>query len=221
MNKKEIIDLFSHTPPRASRRKLASPVEELFITSLEKYLAPGVAIYPQYSVSTPHGAFRLDFVLTLNHERIAVECAEAEVQDEWKDEWRDAVMLGTGRLKCVYRFRGKDIYSFIDDCIFMLYYYERKLFSSRYAQIYRGLISEEMREYEARGINRDGERNQLYYPVQDEDGEITDAKMLLVERRCAHAKGNWRALQAFAGHHTGLKLPALMKLYGRQRSFDW
>ena len=73
MDKKSIIDLFSHTPPRANRSKLGSPIEEIFIAKLEKYLSPEVAIYPQYSISTPNGAFRIDFVLAFRNERIAIE----------------------------------------------------------------------------------------------------------------------------------------------------
>jgi hypothetical protein len=78
---------------RVNRYELESPIEELFIEGLERYLSPHPKVIPQYELVTPNGRFRLDFLLIMCNQRIGVECDGHDFHDEWKDEWRDAIIL--------------------------------------------------------------------------------------------------------------------------------
>jgi hypothetical protein len=108
-----------------------SPIESDLEYALGKYLAPSVHVKRQAWVQTSYGNFRLDFELHLGTLRVGVECDGADFHDEYRDEWRDATMLGEGLIDEVIRFAGKDLVYRLNDCLHVLFRLHPELFAER------------------------------------------------------------------------------------------
>ena len=109
-----------------------SPLEEAFAHNVIKYLDDGVTLGKQMEVNTICGQFRIDFVAERSGRRIGLECDGADFHPSpLRDEWRDAMILGDGPIVSIYRFRGKDVFSRVEDCLFILSAWERRFFSER------------------------------------------------------------------------------------------
>lgn len=108
-----------------------SPLEEMFAWNIVKYLDEGVAFQKQIPVDTRCGKFRLDFIVQRSGRSIGLECDGEEYHCSRRDEWRDAMILETGLVQAIYRFRGKDLFSNIEDCLFFLSVYEPQFFLER------------------------------------------------------------------------------------------
>jgi len=209
--------LFDQLQPRADRNKLESPLEELFIHTLEKYLSPKSDIFPQHEVMTLAGKFRLDFLLIVNDKKIAFECDGADFHDEWRDEWRDALILGSGEIDTIYRFRGKDLHTFIDDCIYLIYQYDKELFNDRYPSIAQQLISDELKNQLLDFYRK--ETNIIGYKAISEDGTQVGWLQLVMERRNKQDKaGHWNVLFNIAKKHPGQRIEKLMEI--RKQEID-
>ena len=209
--------LFEQLQPRADRSKLESPLEELFIEKLEKYLSPKTEIIPQFEIETIAGKFRLDFLLTIDNKKIAFECDGANFHDEWKDEWRDALILGTRQIDIIYRFRGKDLHTFLDDCIYLIYYYDKDLFNDRYPLIAHQLISDDLKRQVVEKQFSNHERNCVYYKITNEDEEYLGWMLLVMERRNKDYKyGHWNVLFEIARKNPGQNLQQLMEIRKKQ-----
>lgn len=122
-----------------------SPIEEIFAYNIVKYLDEGVTFKKQESVDTSCGKFRLDFIVTRSGRSIGVECDGEEYHSPLRDEWRDAMILETGPVVAIYRFQGKDIFSNIEDCLFILSICEPQLFLGRGLACLKALASDEAR----------------------------------------------------------------------------
>lgn len=108
-----------------------SPIEADFASCCFKHLRPDVHVQKQVEVSTTHGGFRIDFVLSLGGKRVAVECDGRDFHEDGRDEFRDAILLGEGHLETVYHFRGCDLVYYPDDCIWLMSAVDPHLFSER------------------------------------------------------------------------------------------
>ncbi len=206
---------FKDSQPRANRDKLESPLEEFFIHTLEKYLAPHSSIIPQKEIKTLAGKFRLDFLLLVGNKRIAIECDGADFHDEWRDEWRDALILGTGEVDTIYRFRGKDIHTFLNDCIYLIYHYDEELFNNRYPLIAQRLISDEIKNSLLNSYAK--ERNIVGYKMINEGGVQVGCMQLVVERRNKdNQAGHWNVLFGIAEKNPGLRIEQLMEIRERE-----
>lgn len=207
---KSLIDTLG---PRAERTILESPLELMFIETLEKYLSPKVKIIPQYEVKTICGNFRLDFLLEVDGKKIAFECDGKEFHNELNDEWRDALILGNREIDSIYRFRGKDLHTFLNDCIFMIYYYDNELFSERYFPNHTQLISDNLKNWFTNRVFNDSERNYIDYPVIALDGTKVGELSLLIQRKNVNdTKSRWNELYRFAEKHPGKSIIELIKL---------
>jgi hypothetical protein len=143
---------------------------------LRKYLAPGVRVERQAWVSTPWGAFRIDFVIHTRGQKVGIECDGAAFHDAWRDEWRDAVALGSGALDEMIRFAGQDLHHRPDDCIYLLSTMHPNIFTERAVNILDRIASEEahrtqmfIREYVryfATEGNGDDDQRKAKYVVQ-------------------------------------------------------
>src|SRR5207248_2965195 len=80
---------------------------------------------------TPWANFRVDFALRLGDRVVVLECDGAEFHDPSRDEWRDAAILGQGLAQTVYRFRGTDIWHCLNDCLWLLAFWEQPFFTER------------------------------------------------------------------------------------------
>lgn len=206
--------LFDDLQPRADRSKLESPLEEFFIETLEKYLSPKSEIFPQYEVKTLAGKFRLDFLLTVHGKKIAFECDGADFHDEFRDAWRDALILGSREIDTIYRFRGKDLHTFLNDCIYLIYHYDKDLFNERYPLIGERLISEELKN---KLLNfKRTERNTIEYKAISKDGSHVGWLQLVMERRNKDKAGLWNELFNVAERHPGFRLEQLIEIWKRE-----
>lgn len=199
-------------PPTADRSKLESPLEVMFIETLEKYLSGKTEIIPQYGIVTLAGKFRLDFLLTVDDHKIGFECDGKDFHDEWKDEWRDALILGSDHIDTIYRFRGSDLYLNMDDCIYMIYHYDKALFNERYEIIGKQLISNELKEKLAREPLYHGESNSVFYSLLTEENEHVGWRSIKVERRNKNdERAHWVTLFQFALKNPGKGLSQLIE----------
>jgi len=109
-----------------------SPIEDIFAWHCQKYLQQGVGLDSQVEFKTHHGVFRVDFVLvTENTNRVGVECDGRDFHEPFRDEFRDAILLGEGHLGTLYHFRGCDITYYPEDCIWLMSTLDPDLFSER------------------------------------------------------------------------------------------
>lgn len=108
-----------------------SPIEETFAYECSKYLNDGVSFDSQLEVTTGHGGFRIDFVLSQPNQRVAVECDGQDFHEPFRDEFRDAILLGEGHFDTIYHFRGCDIFYFPEDCLWIIAREDPPLFSDR------------------------------------------------------------------------------------------
>lgn len=97
-----------------------SPMEEETLHCLSKYVGGEVKIVPQWEIQTLCGTFRADFPLASKSRRIIVECDGRKYHDRDRDEWRDAMILGTGDVDAIYRLQGRDIWYHRDDVFFIM-----------------------------------------------------------------------------------------------------
>lgn len=208
--------LFSKQP-RADREKLESPLEELFIQNLEKYLSSESKIFPQQEVKTIGGNFRLDFLLTIGDKKIAFECDGKEYHDPWRDEWRDALILGSTEIDTIYRFRGMDLHTFLNDCIYLIYYYDPELFNDRYYLNAPQLISNTLKE-QIENLHR-AETNNICYEIKGDDESCLGMMTLEMERRNKQDRyGHWNVLYEIAKKNPGIPIEQLMEIRGREMS---
>lgn len=98
-----------------------SPIETAFREAIEhRFRQLDVALEPQVEAVTPWGSFRFDFMLRVGGRRLAIECDGREFHNEGRDEWRDAVTLGTRCADEVWRFPGGLIHRRIEVCLLLL-----------------------------------------------------------------------------------------------------
>ncbi len=108
-----------------------SPIEMTFADSCFKFLSPTVYVGKQVEVPTTHGAFRLDFLISVNDKKIAIECDGKDFHEGLRDELRDAILLGGGNCETIYHFRGCDLVYYPYDCIWLMSVLDRDLFTQR------------------------------------------------------------------------------------------
>lgn len=199
--------------PRADRDRLESPLEEQFAQSLEKYLSPSSEIYPQYEVQTILGKFRLDFMVALNGHKIGFECDGKEFHDPFRDEWRDALILNSKEIDTIYRFRGKDIFSFLDDCIYIIFMHDPIIFNERYKYHYNNLVSPDTLSYfvSDRSNFKNHEDTHIQIDIKNEDGKSIGIMHLETIRRGQNTDGHWKQLIKFIQSNPDLSLDELIR----------
>lgn len=104
--------------------RLGSPIERFLFERINKFKNSGVDVILQYEVITIDSTFYVDLVLAIGSKKIGIECDGKDFhegeENEIYDEWRDALILETGKIDTIFRFRGKDIHFFTDEIIFIL-----------------------------------------------------------------------------------------------------
>ncbi len=152
-----------------------SPIEDEFALNVVKYLDDTAVLHAQVPINTRAGRLRSDFVIEKGPLRVAVECDGKEFHDAYNDQWRDALILGTGRIDAIYRLRGKDIKKHVDDALFIIQDAYPKLFSERGLINLRNLRSDALRETLQRNSEYYPETSVVEYPP-DETNEDTFEK---------------------------------------------
>jgi len=125
-----------------------SPLEDDFAFNITKYLEPSLSLVPQYEVDTICGKFRIDFVVQGPGGLTGFECDGKEFHDRSRDEWRDAMILGTKTVNAIYRLRGSDVYYRIEDILYLVSKWNPELFSMRGLLNLETLASDEVKAAE-------------------------------------------------------------------------
>lgn len=116
--------------------KIESPIEEIFINHLIKFLCKDTEIIVQYPLNTISGDFRADIALKKDDKIVLIECDGKDFhtldKDDWYDEWRDTLILIQKRAHVIYRLKGKDIQRNLYKIIAMIYSYDKYLFNKEY-----------------------------------------------------------------------------------------
>jgi hypothetical protein len=111
--------------------KTESPIEEIFAWECMKYLDNSVSLESQVEVNTEHGQFRIDFVMSHRGKGIAVECDGHDFHEGFRDEFRDAILLGEGHFETIYHFRGCDLTHRDKDCLWLISALDAYVFTER------------------------------------------------------------------------------------------
>jgi len=122
-----------------------SPIEEKFASYAAKYFDESIDLETQIEFNTICGLFRVDFVATTPDGFVTVfEADGKEYHDEHRDEWRDAMIMGTGKVDEIYRIRGSDLIYKLDDLFYVLSVLSPQLFNERQIKNLSVLASEEL-----------------------------------------------------------------------------
>ena len=114
------------------------PLEDEFAWHLVKYLQPVSGLLYQAPARTPAGTFWVDFVVERGGgsepvRRIGFEIGEGDgvAQDDESERLRDALLVGTGALDVLYRFRGLDVLHRLHDALLLAARQDADLFTRR------------------------------------------------------------------------------------------
>jgi len=197
----------SYSPP------YGSPLENDFAYQVVKHLDVAVDLQAQYHVETICGLFIVDFVAVSSSGRhVGFECDGKEFHNASRDEWRDAMILGSEELDAIYRLRGADIIHQLDNILFLLSRCETELFSERGRRNLISLAHPEVRDFE---INP--EETNIYVAFGDE--EFSPINRIHLARRHreipAGRRQFWQTAYQFAANIGGGSLDAVIAEYRR------
>ncbi|WP_146186613.1 hypothetical protein [Pedobacter sp. HMWF019] len=176
-------------------------------------------ILSQYEVQTIAGKFRVDFVVELNGHKIGFECDGKNYHDAFRDEWRDGLILHTEEIDTIYRFKGKDVYWLLDDCIYIIYKNDPFIFNNRYEHFCSNLVSQATLEYfitdELRYRNH--EDTLIGIDIKNEDDKVIGQLSLETIRRGKNTNGYWRRLVEIVVSNPNSSLDELIELYKQRK----
>jgi len=176
------------------------PLEDEFAWHLVKYLQPITGLRYQVKVETPCTNAWIDFVVEHGARRIGFEIGNLEEEkDEEQIGYRDALVIGSGALDVLYRFRVADLLYRPHDALYLAAAWDPTLFSKRGHINLHTLASPEARpcrprphqtiaqvSYEAPGVDDldEGENRTA--------SELQDVPPMLVVKRLSRANsGAW------------------------------
>ena len=108
------------------------PLEDEFAWHLIKYLRPITGLRYQVRVETPCTNAWIDFVIEHGARRIGFEIGSLDdVVDEEQERYRDALVIGSGALDVLYRFRAADLLYRPHDALHLAAMWDTSLFSER------------------------------------------------------------------------------------------
>lgn len=192
-----------------------SPIEDEFARYAEKYFDKNINFSSQIEVNTICGLFRVDFLAHTNDgKKIAIECDGKEFHDEHRDEWRDAMIMGSGKIDEIYRIKGKDITYHLEDVFFVLSVWSPQLFSDRQKYNLSRLASEQISKIQI-------EQEKSFFVFSFIDEETQDLQQIQIEKRHKIIpKGKrqfWQAAFQFAKQQGGGNLDQIMEKYSNKK----
>lgn len=197
----------SYSPP------YDSPLENDFAYQAVKHLDESVDLQAQYHVKTICGLFIVDFVAVSRSGRhVGFECDGKEFHNTSRDEWRDAMILGSEELDAIYRLRGADIAFQLDNILFLLSRCETELFSERGRQNLISLAHPEVRDFEF-----NPEETNFHVAFGDDDFSPINRIHLELRHReiSAGRRQFWQTAYQFAASIGGGSLDAVIAEYRR------
>jgi very-short-patch-repair endonuclease len=185
-----------------------SPIEKIFARECSKYLDSGVSFDCQVEVQTRHERFRIDFVL---EGVIAVECDGRDFHNSFRDEFRDAILLGEEHFLTIYHFRGCDLTYYPEDCIWLISLENPGLFTERGRHQLNCLHELEIVPYLTHG-----EIITLRDPTND-FRRVRVFRRDIEHKLCPNPNWPyWRELHEFASQHPRVCLDRLIALWERR-----
>lgn len=127
----EALESADHLRSPAYDPPYESPIEDAFAWHAVKHLSRDAVFDKQVDALTRWGLFRLDFVIRTGSRVIGVECDGRDYHDIWRDQMRDALILGAGVVDVVYRFPGSAIFHSPEACLYCLALCEPAAFDDR------------------------------------------------------------------------------------------
>ncbi len=193
-----------------------SPIEEAFAQSAIRYLSPEVKLKKQVEVPTICGQFRLDFVaIDSNGNKTGFECDGKEFHEESRDEWRDAMILGSSDIDEIYRISGKEITYRIEDVFYAISIWSPGLFDDRQKYNLSRIASEEI-------CKRSIKPEDTVFTVNQVDVESSQLNQFRVEKRHKNIPEGkrqfWQAAFRYAENLGGGNLDEVMSKYRNQRN---
>ena len=115
---------------------------------LTRFLADGAGIQDQTRVQTPYAEFTVDFLIELGKHRIGFMIGHMDSDSERAESsFKDAMLIDSGGLDVIYRFRMYDLEERLYDCLQLVSAWNPSLFS------YRGRVNlETLSSIEARSF---------------------------------------------------------------------
>lgn len=188
-----------------------SPIEDRFARYFCSYASSDVMFEAQVVTETLCGRFILDFVITVDGRKIAVECDGKEFHNESRDEWRDAMILGESHVDVIYRIRGADLHYRIEDVFWVLASLEPVMFESRAIAKLRTIASDEALQ---RQFLQTEDLHTVRYPHEQ--------VFLMIEGRSniipSGQRRFWRTAYEYAASLKGGPLDEVIKSYRGQRN---
>lgn len=155
--------------------KIESPIEEILLNHIVKFLHEETKVIVQYPISTISGNFRADIALQNNDKIIIIECDGKEhhtkEKDDWYDEWRDTLILIQNKAQVIYRVRGIDIQNNLYKVFAIIFSLDQDLFNQEYS-----------RRLEKVDIEGRGYKKHVYYDYHGDEGQIIPS-MVEVKRK--------------------------------------
>jgi len=160
-----------------------TPLEDELAWHLVKYLNRRAALFSQVRVPTPCGVFWVDFVLLHEGRRVALECGTMEgVEDEQQQQYRDALIMGSGMFDVLYRVRGRDLFYFMEDVVQVLAKAHPAYFTARAQINLSRLAAPEVAAYE---VPRTGMVLAVPHGCPAPDGGDATLRMKRLRLHCA------------------------------------
>jgi hypothetical protein len=94
-----------------------TPIEQLFAHEYRKHAREEYPLQAQVRFETRVGPLFPDFVTEFNGYLIAFECDGREFHNSFRDEVRDALLLGEGHVGTIYHFDGPPIFYSPELCV--------------------------------------------------------------------------------------------------------
>jgi len=187
-----------------------SPIEDEFALQASKYFSENVDLSTQVEYKTICGKFRVDFLaISSCGIKTIIECDGKDYHDEHRDEWRDAMILGSNDVDEIYRIRGVDIVYHLEDVMFALSMWSPQLFDDRQKYNLRKIASEEL---EGRLVSREDTIFSHY--AKSKKGPNIQVRLFIEKRHKYIPDGKrqfWEAAFKFADSQSGGDLDTVIK----------
>ena len=184
-----------------------SPIATAIELQLCKHDLNDTEFRREYPAPTEWADFRIDIVLANSGRRVGIECDGASFHDEFRDELRDSLILGSGLVDTIWRLPGSAIHNHIHDCLFLISLYDDFLFDDRSRTVFMSQCSESARTHSpqsAESILLSVDRERL-----PNRGGFLDLRRRTRSDRYRPLRQHWRSLYDFALKHRGIRFSEL------------
>jgi hypothetical protein len=203
-----------------------SPIEDHFSKRIVTLLPTDAEWLPQFEVETQCGTYRIDFVAKIGKRTIGFECDGKEHHageiDRERDKWRDALMMGTGKVNAIYRIPGSRIFYQPDRVIYLISCGEPGLLSERGEKILSNAVKPDVISIErfesASFLQYRWYPDSLAHLTDDHDTfdqawqSMTLRLDYYTDRRFDGNEPEWSGMVRFARRHTGKTLKQIIQL---------